>query len=133
MLKTFVDEYELDGYYYLDYKEELTKETLECNCNFPTRVWDECDVLWYALQSIEVEVPQNREMYAVFANGSDVYSWEGAMEGLFATKEQAIEAIIKGATEDDDEAEGVMTELTENNFYMDPDMTYWNIIKISIS
>ena len=133
MLKILIDEYNLEDDFYLEFKEDLTIESLERKCSYPTRIWDEDMYEWLVLQSIEVDVPQNREMYAIFANGSEVYSWEGAMEGLYATKELAIEAIIKAATEDDDEAEEAMTDLTQHNFYVDPYMTHWIIIPISIS
>ena len=133
MLKTLKDEYNLEDDFYLEYNEGLTKETLEYHSQYPSRIWCDDTDEWLVIQSIEVDMPQNREMYGVFANGSEVYSWEGTMEGLYATKELAMEAIIKEATEDKDEAEEAMEDLTKYGFYVDTYMTHWIIIPITIS
>ena len=92
--------------------------------------------MWaFVLNSYEVEIPENREMYGVVANGNELYCWEAEMKGLFYSKEEAIEAIISEISKkevDLEDLEEYKNQLKILDSICDFDFTYWDIIKVKV-
>ena len=95
----------------------------------------------YVLETLETTIPSNREMYAVLANGNEIYFWEAALKGLFPTKNEAVNSIILEISRDDNDEykendeydiEQCRKMLTEYDRATDMDFTYWNIIKVKV-
>ena len=57
----------------------------------------------FVLNSFEVALPANGELFAVFANGDEAFSWKGQLKGLFPSKEEAIEHIVDVLSDFEDE------------------------------
>lgn len=89
----------------------------------------------FVLKSLEAVVPANNELYAVFANGEEEYSWEADLEALCASQDKAIDFVIGKLSEFEDEAqiEEYREQFAETNYISDSDFTYWNILKLSLA
>ena len=88
----------------------------------------------FVLNSFEVVLPANGELFAVFANGDEVFAWKGQLKGLFPSKGKAIEHVIDVISdfEDEDQLEEYRHQFADSNQITDFDFSYWDIIKIEV-
>ena len=89
----------------------------------------------FVLKSFEVEVPANNELYAVFANGEEEYSWEADLEALCASQDKAIDFVVGKLSEFEDEEllEEYREQFAETDYITDSNFTYWNIVQIGLN
>lgn len=88
----------------------------------------------FVLKSFEVVVPTNNELYAVFANGEEEFSWEADLEAICASEDKAIDYVIGKLSEfeDEDQVEEYREHLADSNSIIDSNFTYWNILRINL-
>lgn len=88
----------------------------------------------FVLNSFEVAIPTNGELFAVFANGDEAFAWKGQLKGLFSSKENAIKHVIDVLSdfEDEDQLEEYRLQFADSNQITDFDFSYWDIIKIEV-
>lgn len=89
----------------------------------------------FVLKSFEAAVPADNELYAVFVNGEDEYSWEAELEALFASRPEAIDYVAERLSEfeDADQVEEYRKQFADIGNIIDANFTYWNIVKIHLS
>lgn len=87
----------------------------------------------YIIDSFDLAVPQNKEMYAVLVNGPET-CWLADIHALLGSKEDAINFIMERLREWEitDYPEDYRDSLEENNSMVDPQSMYWEIIKVKL-
>ena len=88
----------------------------------------------FVLNSFEVALPANDELFAVFANGDEAFAWKGQLKGLFPSKEEAVDYVIDVLSdfEEEDQLEEYRQQFADSNQITDFDFSYWDIIKIEV-
>lgn len=120
--------------YAYEYGKELTAEIIESK-NHIDFGYDDDDIRC-VLNTYEVTVPENKEMFAVIANGDEIYSWNANIQGLYSSKDEAVEAIISKISKfdiDEKKLKDYRNELLKSGVLIDFNSTYWNIIGASVS
>lgn len=89
----------------------------------------------FVLNSFEVALPANGELFAVFANGDEAFAWKGQLKGLFPSKEKAVDYVIDVLSdfEDEDQLEGYQQQFANSNQITDFDFSYWDIVSVTLS
>lgn len=125
-------EYELDSYYEDEKGEPLTIKLIESE-KFIDFQYIEGER--FVLTTFETDIPADRELYAIFANGYEKYFWEAELKGLFSTKEEAVNRIITEVSrnyDEEEEIESYRNLLKESDSICDLDFTNWDIIKVKV-
>lgn len=109
----------------------LTHEILQHKNILDTPYMD--DNRRYVLDTFDIEVPKNKEIYAVIINGKENF-WLADMHGVFKSKEDAIDFIKYRLQEWEitDNPEEYCEGLEERNSMIDPQSMFWDIIRFNI-
>lgn len=87
----------------------------------------------FVLKSFEVTAPANNELYAVFANGEEEFSWNADLQALCSSKDEAIDFVIGKLSEfEEEQLEEYREHLADSNSISDSNFTYWNIVRINL-
>ena len=124
--------YELDLIYEEEKGENLTVELIE-DKKYIDFQYTEGER--YVLTTFESDIPSDREMYAVFANGYEKYFWDADLMGLFLSKETAVNTIISEVSknyEEEGEIDNYRNLLKDGDSICDLEFTNWDIIKLKI-
>lgn len=94
------------------------------------------DDMRYVAYKFKKEIPQNRKLYMLFGNGYSRFSWEGEVIGLYTTKKELKDAIIKYARLDSyfdtkKEINEELKSLDHDGFYVDPDSNCFDFAVLS--
>lgn len=124
-------ELDLKEIYDVENDSELTAELIQNSKKIDFGFVDESR---FVLNSFEVALPDNGELFAVFANGDEAFAWKGQLKGLFPSNEKAIEHVIDilSDLEDEDQLEEYRQKFVDSNQITDFDFSYWDIIKIEV-
>ena len=120
--------------YEYEHGEDLTTEIIESKKNIDFGYDDEG--VRCVLNSYEVTLLENHVMYAVIANGEEIYNWDADMLGLFSSKNEAIETIISEISKfdiDEEDLKDYRCQLLKSESLIDFNSTYWDILAIKVS
>lgn len=117
-----INEYELESE---DEDIDLTEEADYCDFGF------QGDDMRYVLDSRIVEIPQDAVLFALFVNGDDI-CWEGEMSGIFASKEDAWNALCSNANLDEEDVPEKHDLFMEYGSVSDDDSMNWECLEIQL-
>lgn len=111
-------------------EQELDTDLLESR-SYQDLEFDEFSGRHYHAYAFAMEVPDGVELFALCANGDEEYCWIAAVEGVFASREEARRALIEmtGLDEDfggdEDRIGRELKNFDTGGTYTDSNRTYW--------
>ena len=127
-------EYGFNEYYEEEKDEPFTLEVLQHN-NYVDFGYDCVEGSRTIFCAFDIEVPDDKIMYAVIANGDEEYSWEAEMVGIYTLRDKAVNAIVKELkklTYDLDEIAEYRESLSSEDSITDMNFTNWSILQFVI-